>query len=227
MTMSDKIDPSTLILKIVGGTLDGKLLPVTTQKCFLAGGDDPNSGQCTIIRGPSGTALRSIDKIVYVNGKPDSVHWLQEGDGIAIGQMRMVVQQLGFFPNSAENQARHLAQIKAAESEAEKPTEKASHVIATSQVERKTPQLAGTAAGNEVASEQTTEAAPKSDASKDPSSDTSSNTEASQSEPAPKTRNELSEDEQKANEARLERALQSLAGLDKDSTPCRNYRESS
>ena len=112
MTKSEKNDPSTLILKMIGGTLDGKLLPVTTQKCFLSGGDNKDSGQCTIIRGPSGTALRAVNTVVYVNGKPDSVHWLKDGDAIAIGQMRMVVQQLGYYPQTAAKPVENSEQTK-------------------------------------------------------------------------------------------------------------------
>ena len=86
---------------MVGGKLDGKRLKVTTQKCFLSGGDNPNSGQCTIVRGPEGTQLRATSE-VYVNGIPGTLHWLKEGDGIEIGQMRMVVQQLGHYPETIE-----------------------------------------------------------------------------------------------------------------------------
>ena len=89
MTKLDKTALSTLILKMVGGKLDGKRLKVTTQKCFLSGGDNPNSGQCTIVRGPEGTQLRATSE-VYVNGIPGTLHWLKEGDGIEIGQMRML-----------------------------------------------------------------------------------------------------------------------------------------
>ena len=213
MTKSEKNDPSTLILKMIGGTLDGKLLPVTTQKCFLSGGDNKDSGQCTIIRGPSGTALRAVNTVVYVNGKPDSVHWLKDGDAIAIGQMRMVVQQLGYYPQTAAKPVENSEQTKSVAADAKKPTETAN------QVKHKTPQLAGTTTASEVAPERKNETASKPEALGDGSNDVVNDKADLQSKPAPKTSDELSAVDQKANEARLERALQSLAGFDKDSTP--------
>lgn len=96
MTDSNQIDATMLVLKMVGGTLDGKLLPISTQKCFLSGGEKNNQDQCAIIRGPSGTAIKSTESI-FVNDHADTLHWLNEGDTIRIGQTTMVVQQLGSF----------------------------------------------------------------------------------------------------------------------------------
>lgn len=98
--------PSTLILKMVGGNLNGKLLPISTQKCFLTGGDSADAGQCAIVRGPNGTALRAQGTEVCVNGVSDTLHWLKEGDHITIGEMQMVVMQLGHFPETADSQTK-------------------------------------------------------------------------------------------------------------------------
>lgn len=99
MTDSNQFDATMLVLKMVGGSLDGKLLPISTQKCFLTGGEKNNHDQCAIIRGPSGTAIKSSESI-FVNDHPDTLHWLSEGDTIRIGQTTMIVQQLGCFGES-------------------------------------------------------------------------------------------------------------------------------
>lgn len=97
MMNSNQIDPSTLVLKMVGGPLDGKLLPISTQKCFLTGGENQNENQCAIIRGPSGTAIKSTGDAIVVNDHTDHLHWLRQGDTIKIGQTHMIVEQLGCY----------------------------------------------------------------------------------------------------------------------------------
>ena len=99
MSDSNQIDATMLVLKMVGGSLDGKLLPISTQKCFLTGGEQNHQDQCAIIRGPSGTAIKSTESIL-VNDHADTLHWLSEGDTIRIGQTTMVVEQLGNFGES-------------------------------------------------------------------------------------------------------------------------------
>lgn len=103
MTTTQPFDPSMLVLKMIGGALDGKLLPINTQKCFLTGGEKQSEGQCAIIRGPGGTALKSVGTPVVVNERTDNLHWLQEGDTIKIGETIMYVEQLGRFGDEVEN----------------------------------------------------------------------------------------------------------------------------
>ena len=217
MTKLDKTALSTLILKMVGGKLDGKRLKVTTQKCFLSGGDNPNSGQCTIVRGPEGTQLRATSE-VYVNGIPGTLHWLKEGDGIEIGQMRMVVQQLGHYPETIEKRGEASEAVS-------KPTESAAVETeasgrAPNAAQNAPLQTTGGKESNDQGkphSDQPIESTPK---SKD-TSPASSGTTDSPSTKKPTIaaiRSSLSEEEKTANEARLERALQSLAGIGEDST---------
>ena len=217
MTKLDKTALSTLILKMVGGKLDGKRLKVTTQKCFLTGGDNPNSGQCTIVRGPEGTQLRATSE-VYVNGIPGTLHWLKEGDGIEIGQMRMVVQQLGHYPETIEKRGEASEAVS-------KPTESAAVETeasgrAPNAAQNAPLQTTGGKESNDQGkphSDQPIESTPK---SKD-TSPASSGTTDSPSTKKPTIaaiRSSLSEEEKTANEARLERALQSLAGIGEDST---------
>lgn len=111
MTNSNQIDASTLVLKMVGGKLDGKLLPISTQKCFLTGGQQDNKDQCAIVRGPSGTAIKSTDRI-QVNNQLDTLHWLSEGDTIRIGQTVMIVEQLGSFGQSPEKSNDNAKQLE-------------------------------------------------------------------------------------------------------------------
>ena len=223
MTKLDKTALSTLILKMVGGTLDGKRLKVTTQKCFLTGGDNPNAGQCTIIRGPSGTQLRATTE-VYVNGIPGTVHWLKEGDGIAIGKMQMVVQQLGHYPATVENPTTIEKGAEASE-ETSKQAERTAveaEVSARSSNAEETEilQTADDKESNEQSKtgfDQPVETMPE---SKESSADLNGATDSSSTnEPTDAViRSSLSEEEKSANEARLERALQSLAGIGEDST---------
>ncbi len=112
MTNPTHIDASTLVLKMVGGKLDGKLLPISTQKCFLTGGQKENKDQCAIVRGPSGTAIKSTEQIV-VNDHYDTLHWLSEGDTIRIGQTVMVVEQLGNFGQTTTDVAPEKSEIGA------------------------------------------------------------------------------------------------------------------
>ena len=217
MTKLDKTALSTLILKMVGGTLDGKRLKVTTQKCFLTGGDNPNAGQCTIIRGPSGTQLRATTD-VYVNGIPGTVHWLKEGDGIEIGQMRMVVSQLGYFPATNEKEAK----VSEETSEQAKSTAVEAEVSGRPSSTPKTQSLqtAGDEESNEQGrpdSDQPVESTPESKETSTVSSGTT-NSPSTDTPTVPPIQSSLSEKEKLANEARLERALHSLAGLGEGST---------
>ena len=217
MTKLDKTALSTLILKMVGGKLDGKRLKVTTQKCFLSGGDNPNSGQCTIVRGPEGTQLRATSE-VYVNGIPGTLHWLKEGDGIEIGQMRMVVQQLGHYPETIEKRGEASEAVS-------KPTESAAVETeasgrAPNAAQNAPLQTTGGKESNDQGkphSDQPIESTPKSK-NTSPASSGTTDSPSTKKPTIAAIRSSLSEEEKTANEARLERALQSLAGIGEDST---------
>jgi hypothetical protein len=225
MTNPNSIDPSTLILKMVGGNLDGKIIPISTQKCFLTGNGNDTEEHCAIFRGPSGTAIKSSGQKIVVNGHTDTLHWLNEGDSIEIGQTTIIVQQLGSFgPESTKepvvataapvafadmNLPNEQTETAASPQPHSEPTTTPQNLETvetqtTTQEElaSEAPQLDSQSSNNDCDEESTSASAPKTDEIVHSESE-----EASDVEPKPRLNNEL-----------LERALASLKAPVDEST---------
>ena len=104
-----EICSSDLVLRCVGGTQDGRRIPIKTKKCLLGHGFDLESQQkstakVAIFRGPTGTAVRTYSPDAKVNGKNTTVIWLQKGDQIQLPNLTIEVEQLGQWPNENPSQ---------------------------------------------------------------------------------------------------------------------------
>ena len=91
---------SDLVLRLVGGTKNGQLFPVSTKKCLITqpvAGAQGSVPECAIFRGTNGTAIRSYMGQMTVNGNEAEVHWLQKGDEVKLDSSCFVVETLGFI----------------------------------------------------------------------------------------------------------------------------------
>ena len=91
---------SDLVLRLVGGTKNGELFPVSTKKCLISqsvAGAAGSIPECAIFRGTNGTAIRSYLGQMTVNGSETDVHWLQQGDQVTLESSCFVVERLGWI----------------------------------------------------------------------------------------------------------------------------------
>lgn len=98
--MTQTFTTTDLVLQLAGGQRDGEQISVSTPKCFLESGsvESGESLRCAIFRGPQGAAVRSYSNAILVNGAPESVHWLAEGDRIEFpNSVTIQIKQLGWI----------------------------------------------------------------------------------------------------------------------------------
>ena len=96
--------PNELVLRLIGGKLDGQLFTVHNEKCLLSDLspdiENPEDHRCVIFRGEKGVAFRSYSDHVLCNGAKVSVQWLKKGDLIKLtDNFSVEVYQLGVYTN--------------------------------------------------------------------------------------------------------------------------------
>lgn len=98
---SVKTDSENLVLKIMGKTAQGELIPIASDSCLLA---DTSANQamqfeCSIRRDQHGAFVRHTIGEVLINGSvPKAKQRLAQGDLISIQDNVYQVHQLGFMP---------------------------------------------------------------------------------------------------------------------------------
>ena len=95
-----KTTQQNLILKMLGGPVPGKLVPIEAEQCLL--GVDP---QCAIIRTPDGVQVKQSKGILLVNDVETDEKWLSEGDVVQLGNSVFEIEELGLPKNDSDNGA--------------------------------------------------------------------------------------------------------------------------
>ena len=98
--------PNDLVLRLIGGKLDGQLFTVRNEKCLLSDLspdiENPEDHRCVIFRGEKGVAFRSYSDRVLCNGAKVSVQWLKKSDLIKLtDNFSVEVYQLGVYKKKA------------------------------------------------------------------------------------------------------------------------------
>ncbi len=101
-------DSNDLILRIVGGQDDKRLLSVKRQRSLVTDrqpSEPEHPVECCLERSGEGVFIRCQNGVIEINGETCQSDWLVEGDQIQVGSTRYEVQQLGMCleENANEN----------------------------------------------------------------------------------------------------------------------------
>lgn len=96
---------SDLVFTVSGNSRSRRTLAIKVQKCILALDTQNNPStpaRCAIIRGKAGVTVRDLDRQLLINGRQNTLHWLQAGDRIEFpNSVILEVAQLGCFDELA------------------------------------------------------------------------------------------------------------------------------